>query len=245
MVGSRYQIPLEEVIRFDPVEYQRVAQRFQGVSIIIDAFEQYRLVHCRDSCIDEPFDGEASLFGQLPGVIELGHQIKRCAGMRFEHIHQSLGDAHRITCRHAGTEPDDQVRPFGAESFDHRRKITVRKGEDIPPGKQYLLDLGMLSHIGGSFVYLLRGSGTLEGSGESSTEAMPAVHGTDVGGQESHPARVPMDQAVGYTVIDLGQRIQIFLLDEDLFCIGGNHLSAKRVIGIVRIDEVEKIGWDA
>jgi len=96
-------------------------------------------------------------------------------------------------------------------------------------------------NVGSRQSYLLLVCRTLEGAGETPSEAVAAVQRADIGGQKGDPALIPVYEAFGDTMVDFRKWIDMFFGQHLLFAFGWNNLTADGVKRVVLVDKVEKI----
>ena len=231
------QVALEQVVRFDVAAQQVFKQLGQHRAVVVHTPQQDGLVENLQSEAVKPVQGPAALGTELARMVELGQNENRGGGKRGDHGAQGIVDSVRVAYRIAGTQPDDQIRPAGAEGFEHGFQGAVVQCQRVAAGEQDLADLGMGPHVIGRPGNLVRRSRACQVARKAPAEAVAAVHRADVGHQKGRPVRVAVNQAGRDAVPLLGLGVGLLIRQGDVLPGCGDHLPAQ---GIGRVGSVDK-----
>ena len=158
--------------------------------------------------------------------------------MGGDDLDQMVGDSFGESDRNAGADADDQIRSCGAEHGQHLVDLLIAKRQHVTTGEQDFGHFGMPGAVIRRRLDILPGCRAVHRPGEAA-EAVPAIGGAVIGDQESDPALVSMDQPVGDGMGYLLERVDILPGAGLVLVYGGHHLAPDRVVGVVRIDQME------
>src|SRR5690348_51437 len=80
MRGAGREIAVMQVVGLDAALDERAHERTERRGIVVDALEQHRLTEHRDSGVDQARAGGARVRAELPGMVDMQHDVARLAG---------------------------------------------------------------------------------------------------------------------------------------------------------------------
>ena len=182
---SPHRAALEHIVRHHACNRQLPQQSPQHHRVIIHAFEQHRLVLHNNAHLIEQTDHRPGRGGQFPGVVEMGDNVNLLfRGVSSENLLEPLVLQHPVRQHHRnpGSKADQIQMVHSGKGRQILFNHGVRQHERIPAGNQNIGNLGVLGDVADSAVEVLADF-LIAHAHQPFAEAMTAVHGTMVSGQ--------------------------------------------------------------
>ena len=162
--------------------------------------------------------------------------FENLAELRRDPLRQKHGDAR--------ADPDKLHMFDRAQPRQKVLELLVREQQGITAREQYVAHLGVGLNVTQALLIFGMKVVVLRVGHQTAPRAIAAVGRTAVRHEKEHAIRIPMHQPRHRRVSVLSERIEALLLADHHLTRAGNDLLANRAVGIVTVDQVEKIRGD-
>ena len=240
VTGTLHKVALIQVIWAHTDAGKFLNQFTLHMNTVIYAGQKHGLISKRDAYASHAVTGFGQFFGNLIRVVDVNIQPQRME--LGEHVAQFLGHTHRHEDRH--TRPD-------AYNFNMRDLAQAGKQlfqdlgsqyEWITTGEQHVTHLRCVFEIFDLHLKILAVEGLPGIADDARARAITAVRGALSRYQHKHPVRIAVNQPWHGRVAILRKRIFHHGSESIHLLRYGNNLFADGVIGIIRVDQGDKVG---
>ena len=241
-LDARDRAALEDVIGGDADAREAAEELAQHLAAVVHAAQQHRLVAHLHAAHHQLAHGARGLRRQLAGVVELGDDDERLALAVFlEHVQQLAVAVDALGERdgQAGAETYQVEVVDGREAAEIALDDVVGVHQRVAARDEDVVDLAVRGDVGDGLVRHFQQLVVREAH-EALAEAVAAVHGADVGGEQQHRGLVLVLQSVHLGVGAFAAGVEGAALAE-LVHRGDAH-AGNGIVRVVSVHEGEIIG---